>query len=287
MMENRLDEIGKIKDLSEIAVAKVAKIIKKGKVFDLGMEINEYLSGRNEGVFPFTMLFESTPEDTEKSFKKLEKNSRISSSNEVIISSTHCSTHIDALCHMHLDGRVINKFNVEDIRTKKGWEKCGAETIPPIVGRGILLDIAKYLGKEKLEDDHIIGLDEVKNYLKDKKIRIEFGDIVCIRTGTIKDFYSEDYFRKAPGIGSEAANWMAEQGMCVLCSDHIAIDPLPFRDFNNTTHVNMIYRNSIYLIEAVNLDELSNENVLEFFMICSAPKLTGCSGSWVRPVAII
>lgn len=287
MTKNRYDEIGRIREVSEAEIIKALKIIKKGKVFDLGMEINENIPGKREGSFPFSKVFESTPEDTERSFKKLEKTARISSSNEVIISSTHSSTHIDALCHTLFDGKVMGKFNAENIRTNKGWEKCGVETIPPIVGRGILIDIAKYLNKEKLEDDHMVSLDEVKNYLKDKKISVEFGDIVCVRTGKIKDFYNENYLKKAPGISLEAADWLAEQGMCVLCSDLIALDPLPYRDFNNTIHANILCKKNIYLIEAINLDELSEENVLEFFMICSPPKLTGCSGAWVRPVAII
>lgn len=287
MLNDRYDEIGKIKEVDEATIFNSSRLIKKGKIFDLGMEINENIPGKKEGIFPFSMLFDITPEDNKNFFQKIDKTSRISGCSEVIISPIHISTHIDSLCHMHLDDKVIGKFDVKEIRTNRGWKRCGAETIPPIAGRGILLDIAKYLGKEKLENEHIITLDEVKNYIKDKKIEIKFGDIVCVRTGKIKDFYKEDYWKSGPGIGSEAAIWLCERGMCVLCIDYNSVDSLPFRHFNDSTHIKMIYENLVYLIEALNLEELSKEDIVEFFMICSSIKITGCSGAFIRPVALI
>ena len=287
MSKGRYNEIGKIKDVNKNAIKKATELIKNGKIFDLGMEINENISVEKEDSFHFKMLFESTPEDIKKSLRKIENNSRISASNEVVMGSIHSSTHIDALCHMHLDDKVIEKFNINDSRTSKGWEKCGSETIPPIIGRGILLDIAKYLNKEKLEDNYIISLDEVKSYLKDKNISIRFGDIVCVRTGKIKDFYKKDYRKSGPGIGPEASEWLCSQGMCVLCLDYFNVDGNPLRDYNNCTHIQMLYRNKVYLIEDIYLEELSKESVLDFFIICSSIKFTGTSGSWVRPIAII
>ena len=263
--KNKCKETVKIKKLSSIAVLNTLKTIKKGKVFDLGMEISEKFTKNKEGIFPFSMIFEETPEDSRKSFKEIEKTSKISFSNEVIISSTHTSTHIDALCHIHLDDKVIGKFNVNDIRTKKGWQRFGAETIPLIIGRGILLDIAKHLSKEKLGDEHIIYLNEIKDYLNYKNRSIEFGDIVCIRTGKIKDFYRSDYFIKGSGIGVEAANWLCDKRMSVLCLDNNSIDPTPIKDFNNTVHINMLYKNSIYLIENIYLEELPKEDIFDFF----------------------
>ena len=287
MKHDRYDEIGKIKEVSQTTIIKSIGLIREGRVFDLGMEVNKYLPGKKVGVFPTSMLFESTPEDTGRTLKNMEKDSKVASTNEVIISSTHISTHIDALCHSIYDGKVIGKHKVEDIRSKDGWKKFGVETIPPIIGRGILIDIAKHLGRQKLDDGHVVSLAEVKSYIKDKEIKLGFGDIICVRTGKIQDFWDEDYFLKGPGMGPEAAGWLAENGMCVLCVDYNSVDPLPWKDFNNTVHVQMIYKNSIYLIEALNLEELSKENIVEFFFICSAPKFTGCSGIWVRPVAVI
>jgi len=286
-MKNIDEDEGKIKEVEDSTILEAVKLIKKGIYFDLGLEINKKMPGAKEGVFPFSMLFCDISENTGKNFKNLEGNSEISTASEVVIGNTHTSTHIDALSHWQFKGRIIEKYNIEDIRTIDGWTKCGAETIPPIIGRGVLIDIARYLNKEKLEDKHLISLEEVKNCLNRFNLKIKPGDIVCIRSGAIKNAWEEDYYKKGPGIEAEAANWLAEQGMCVLCFDYGCIDGIPFKDFNNTTHINLICRKRIHLIESIYLEELSQNNIFEFFIFCSSLKFTGASGSWVRPVAVI
>lgn len=285
--KGRLDEVGKVKTIDNAVILESLKIIKKGKVFDLGMEVNKKMYGQNPAVFPFSLIFESTLEDSKKLLQSIEKDSKLASSNEIIINSTHTSTHIDALCHSVYKDKVIGGSRVEDIRKKDGWVKFGVETIPPIVGRGILLDIAKYLGKDKLEGSHEISLEEIKGCLQKKEIKLKSGDIVCVRTGKTKDFYKSDYLDKGPGVSAEGAEWLAKKGMCVIGIDYASIDPLPWKDFNNCAHLQMLYKNGIYIIEALNLEELSRENIIEFFMVCSAPKFTGCSGIWIRPIAIV
>lgn len=287
MRENRYDEVGKVKDIDIATILDSSNLIKKGKVYDLGMEINENLPVKEQEIFPFRMFFESTPGDTKKYLKTIDNKSRVSVSSEIMISTTHISTHIDALCHFQIDDEVLKKFDVKESRDKKGWKKCGTETIPPIVGRCILLDIAKYLKVEKIESKYTISLNEIKDYIRLKKINIRFGDIVCIRTGKIQDFYNESYLAEGPGIGSEAACWLADQGMCVLCVDYNTVDGYPYSDFNNCTHTKMLCDKGVYLIENIYLEELSKDNIDEFFIICSSPKFTGFSGSWVRPVGIV
>ena len=287
MIKDRFSEIGKIREINKSTILNAAGLIKKGKIFDLGMEINENLPGREQGMFPFNIIFESTPEDIKKHLKNLDKTSKVSASNEIMISSTHTSTHIDALCHFHLDDKLFGNFNVKDSRNTKGWKKCGAETIPPIAGRGILIDIAKYLNRERICENYVISLDDVRNYLDDKNINIKFGDTVCVRTGKIIELYNKDYLNQGPGISVEAAKWLYEQGMCVLSLDYNSVDGNPFKNFNDSTHTQMLIKSGVYLIENIYLEELSECGVLEFFIMCSSPKFTGFSGSWVRPIAII
>ena len=278
----------RIKDsIDRKTILKALSIVKKGMVFDLGMEINKRVYGQNPDVFPYSLIFESTPEDLKRQLQAIEKDSKLSGSNEVIISSIHFSTHIDALCHIIYEDKVAGEFNSKDIRKKDGWEKLGAETIPPIVGRAVLLDIAKYKGVEKLEGSYKISLEDIKGYLKEKKMNIESGDIACIRTGMSKEFYNPDYLKEGPGVSKEGAEWLAQKGIYAIGIDYASIDALPWKDFNNCAHLQLLYKDRIYIIEALNLEELSKENISEFLIICSAPKFTGCSGSWIRPVALV
>ncbi len=287
-MEDRPGDFKKIRNGRKKSVLNAIKIIKKGRVFDLGMEINKDIPEFiQKGVNPFKMEYEVTPDRNMISLEGTDKESRVTFAAEVITGSTHISTHIDALCHISFNNKIFGNHNNKDVWTKFGYKEFGIETIPPILGRGVLLDIAKYLEVEKLADDHVVSLKEIKTYLKINKIGIELGDIVCLRTGKIKDFYNKDYHDKGPGISIAAANWLYEKGMQVLCSDYASIDPVPLSNYDDSVHLNMLYKKGVYLIEGIYLEELAKENILVFFIICSPLKFTGCSGSWVRPIAII
>ena len=72
MIKDRFSEIGKIREINKSTILNAAGLIKKGKIFDLGMEINENLPGREQGMFPFNIIFESTPEDIKKHLKNLD-----------------------------------------------------------------------------------------------------------------------------------------------------------------------------------------------------------------------
>jgi kynurenine formamidase len=273
--------------MEEALVIEALKFIKKGKIFDLGMEINRRIPSAKAGQFQFDMLFSNTPENYKKFLKNIENNSEASFSQEVVIGPTHISTHIDALCHIQYNDEIYGNNAAKDIRTDLGWEKFGAEKIPPIIGRGILLDIVKYKGLKKLKSDYEISLQDIKDCLGKNNLKIRKSDIVCLRTGKIKDFYNSDYLIKGPGVSIEAAQWLGDKVIKALGIDYANIDRSPMSNFNNCAHMQLLYKRGIYIIENLNLELLSKAGILEFFLFCSAPKITGASASWVRPVAIV
>jgi kynurenine formamidase len=74
--------------------------------------------------------------------------------------------------------------------------------------------------------------------------------------------------------------------MSVLATDTTGTEPLPFADPRKTTHAAMLVERGVHLIENVFLDDLARDGVAEAAFICTPLKLTGCTGSWVRPIAI-
>ena len=273
--------------MEEKLIFEALKLIKRGKIIDLEMEFNSKIPTLENGEFPFRMLFSGTPGKIKKVLKEIESNSKASFSTEVVTGPTHISTHIDALCHIQYEDKIYNGYDEKEIRSDYGWTKYGAEKIPIIIGRGVLLDIAKEKGLIQLEDDYEISLKDAKNYLAKYNIKLKKGDIVCIRTGKIRDFYKNDYLKRGPGISVEVAKWLAKNDIRAVGIDYTSIEPNPMKNFNNCVHLQLLYKKGIYIIENLNLDFLAEECVTEVFMVCSAPKFTGCSGSWIRPVAII
>jgi kynurenine formamidase len=178
---------------------------------------------------------------------------------------------------------------VADVYGDFGWRANGIETVPPVITRGILLDIPRLLGLDRLPDLFEITVDHVERCLEDQRVEIRAGDTVLVRTGKMADYHGDGstYFGSGPGVGVDAALWLCERGMAILGSDTSASEPFPFPDPDNTLHRAMLVERGIYLIEILRLDELAEARAYEFLFLCLPLKFRGATASWVRPVAVI
>jgi kynurenine formamidase len=273
---------GALTRLDGDTVRKAASLVRQGRVYDLGLEINESMPQGPRGQFvPFSRAFSATPEGTGGAARPF------TFSAEVVTGSLHTSTHIDAFAHVQAYGRIYGGFRAQDHRSDQGWLKYGAETIAPLVGRCLLLDVGGPDGK--LSDRYEITVDDLKGALSSAGLRICTGDIVLVRTGKIRQFFEDPqaFERAAPGVGVEAAIWLYEQGMSVLGTDTAGTEPMPFANEESTTHRAMLVERGVHLLESVYLEEMAKDSVHEAFFVGLPLKFTGATGSWIRPAAII
>jgi kynurenine formamidase len=111
---------------------------------------------------------------------------------------------------------------------------------------------------------------------------------VLVRTGKIQDFGDEAAFQAAePGVGRDAALWLYQAGMAVLGTDTTGTEPLPFNDPAVTTHAAMLVECGVHLIENLYLEDVGREEVSEGLFVALPLKITGATGSWIRPVLIV
>lgn len=250
-----------------------------GRVFDLGLEINAAIP-HNPDFVRFAKAFTHTPEGTGAA-------SPFQFSAEMISGTLHTSTHIDAFIHVQKDGRIYGGHDAARSRDDGGWKRSGIETVPPIVGRAICIDVPGSKGLDRLPDRYEIGIADLEGALSRSDLSIQSGDIVLVRTGKILDFGDEAAFQAAePGVGREAAIWLYDQGMAVLGTDTTGTEPLPFRDPTETTHVAMLVERGVHLIENLYLEDVVREHVGQGLFVATPLKITGATGSWVRPVLI-
>jgi kynurenine formamidase len=258
-------------------------LVKQGKTYDLGLEINERIPQGGPGAFtPFSYLTRVSPED-------MQKQGPFQFSAETIIGCLHVSTHIDAFVHIQYENRIFGGAKAEDVRTDRGWTQYGMETVKPIIGRCMILDIARLKSVEALDDGYEITIDDLQQAMTSQGVSIRHGDIVIVRTGKIREFYTDIKAFQAgePGVGPTAAIWLYEQGMAVLGTDTTGTEPLPFKDPAITTHRAMLVERGVHLIENLYLDQLAADGIREGCFICLPLKFTGATGSWVRPVVLI
>ncbi len=268
-------------------VRRATALVQTGEVLDLGSTLSAEMPqgiGGDKIFFPFkTVRYRSSPD-----IVRGEDLAGTSFSTEIVMGTPHVGTHLDAFCHVQLDGRVYGGATAAEAEGDFGWRVQAMEGIKPIVTRGVFLDIAGDRGVERLPDFDEIPLAEVQAAVERRGVAIEPGDAVLIRTGKMLHFDDPAAFVAGqPGLSVDAAIWLYDQGMAVLGADNTSVEPQPVVDWTRNLHVEMLYRRGVHLLEWVDLEPLRAAGAATFLFTCLPLKIKGATGSWVRPIAVL
>ncbi|WP_274650912.1 cyclase family protein [Paenibacillus humicola] len=260
-----------------------------GKKYDLGHPLD-----RGTPVWPshppFFMTLNNRHGDVPDA-----SNCGYGSANEVIVTSGHHSTHIDALGHISSHGALYGDVAAADVQRGRGQQRGlvshGVETIEPIVRRGIMLDIPLLKGKSHLEAAEPVTEGDLQAAAGKQDVSVQAGDCVLIRTGWSRFYGDKNVYLAGggglPGPDITAAKWLAGKGIFLTGSDTIVYEQMVPDGPGLPVHQELIARCGIHLIECLNLEELAADQVYEFLFVCIPLKITGATGSPVRPVAIV
>jgi kynurenine formamidase len=208
---------------------------------------------------------------------------------EKVTTSMHMGTHLDALCHVTAgeDCHGFGGFNGINDVGDKGVLASDVTEVPPIVARGVLLDVSAVLGVPKLPPEHAITVSELEEAGRRAGVELRSGDVVLVHTGHLRDWPAHE-FGPEPGLSLEAALWLADHKPFAVGSDNSAIEVMPsvIAERVQPVHVELLVERGIYLIEWVGLEEMAAAGVNEFLFICLPLKIKGATGSLVRPVAV-
>ena len=222
----------------------------------------------------------------------------VSSSADAIALGGHVGTHIDALCHFSCDGKLHGGIQAAAVQSDYGGiSELSIDTVAPILRRGVLLDIAAEMKPETNSDalpaDFAITPDHLERALKSAKTAVEPGDVVLLRTGWARFFPDASRYVtgsqgghavSGPGPELDAARWLSERGVFAAGSDTIAFEKVPTSRM--PVHVHLLVESGIYIIEALNLEDLSRNRIFEFVFVAAPRKIRGGTGSPIRPIAL-
>jgi len=195
---------------------------------------------------------------------------------------THVGTHIDALSHFSCNGVCYGGHTLEQTY-EHGMAELGVDSVAPIVRRGVLLDIAGCEGLDVLPEGFEVTPDHLS---RSSKVEIREGYIVLLRTGWAQFFSDAKRYINStisPGPGIEGARWLSSRKIFAAGSDTVAFEKIP----NPTmpVHLHLLVESGIYIIEALNLEELARDRIHEFVLIAVPMKIRGATGAPVRPLA--
>ena len=167
-----------------------------------------------------------------------------------------------------------------------GQQHLSIVEMPPILQRGVLLDVASYRGVTVLPDAYQITPEDIKGTLEKQGTEIRPQTAVLIRTGFYRHLAAGNlvYRDAIAGLGLEAAKTLHQQGMNLVGADNMTVEAMP--PLSHAVHRYLLVHIGITHVENLFLEELSEQAVYEFLLIITPLRLAGATGSWVHPVAI-
>jgi kynurenine formamidase len=280
------DQIGAANRVSPERTVAAAKLVKKGISHPLGIVIEPGMP-----AYPprYTQLQVVQP--NQQFNADLGVGWEASSNDDVLQMWLGTGPQLDGLGHMGEAGEFYNCNQGKDFSIITGLTKLDISGIPPMVGRGVMIDIAKQMGVDSLQAGQPITSDDIKAAMKSQGVTIGEGDVVLLHTGytdaTLKQNPSL-WAGSIPGITNEASVFLAGLKPMAVGADTWGLGAVPPRAGDKIfyDHVVLLKQHGIYILETMNTGRLADEGVHEFMFVLGQARLKGAVQMIINPVAM-
>ncbi len=288
------DQRGTLNHIGPEVLKNAAAQVQSGKLFNLGLRFDK--NGPQPGGGRFNPMVYVTD-----LFTPLNPNvPGVCYSDDVVHMPLQASTQWDALGHVHYDGALYNGCNARECLTDKGALKMGIEHLasPGILSRGVLLDIARFKGVERLASDYAITVDDLNGCCAKQGVTMQTGDILLVRTGHIQVFTQDQdrlrFMGKQPGLTYTCAEWAHDKSLAAVAADNVAVEIIDAAGMHSEMplafHMLALRDMGMPLGEMFNLDALAADCAEDgrYTVMLAAPPLevTNGFGSPVNPLAL-
>jgi kynurenine formamidase len=275
------DERGAANLQTPEAVLKATRLIKAGRMFELGKILDADIP--KFGPRQFSVFTAPTTHPTGRGQER--------GNEELVVTELgQVGTQVDSLAHITIGNDLYNCFDNDKTMTRRGFSHLGVEKIGSLFARGVMLDIAALKGVDILPDRYEITVADLQQSMAREGIaEIGKGDVVVIRTGwgRLWSTEKERFAREEPGVGVAAAEWLVARQVMLIASDNWGIDVFPHPDdLRFPVHQVTLTSAGVLLLENLELEELAKEKVYEFAFVVQPLKIRGATGSTVAPTAI-
>jgi kynurenine formamidase len=278
------DTLGAINELSAEKVVEAAKLVKTGKTYALGVE-----TGPDTPAYVTRSFSLTTVAWGDGSGSTLGSN-KATANDDWMLAWLGVGTQIDGLGHFGIDHVYYNGNAVADFFAPDGLKKFGTHLLPPIVTRGLLLDIAGLKGVPFLKEGTPIHRSDIEAAAERQGVSIQAADVVLFHTGWQR-MATEDpkrFLAGEPGLTADAAEYLASRSVVAVGSDTWALDVLPGEreDVLYPVHQTLLAKNGIYILENIRTDELAADSAWEFLFVLGQPRFVGAVQMVINPVAL-
>jgi kynurenine formamidase len=288
------DEIGTLNLIDEAARRRGAAAVESGRAFALGLPLSEaegiqlgFVEGRSNPTR--TMVQVNRPVNAEEP-------DWVCFSEDLLALATQCATHWDALAHSSYGGVIYNGYPASTV-SDGGAARCGIHRLGAVVTRGVLLDVARALGRSVLEPGYPISPADLDAACDLAKVTLAPGDIVLVRTGQMVHLRPEQrdlvaYTYPAPGLTIETAEWFHAHDVAAVATDTLPFEVIPCQYEDAYLPVHLLHLVEMGLTQGQNwvLDALADDCAADgrySFLLDATPlPLTDGLGTPLNPVAL-
>jgi kynurenine formamidase len=284
------DEVGTLNLITPEVVTKAAACIKTAKRFSLAVPLS--LDGPQTGAIPGRINPLRTMVAINDAFTG--DPTQFCTSDDVVTMGLQAATHWDSLAHVSYDNRLYNGFPATSI-TAHGAARCGIDKIATLASRGVLLDVARAKGADRLPGGYALRPEDLDAAEELAKVKVSPGDIVLLRTGQMQLFMAGDkvaYGVPTPGPSMMTVEWFHDRDAAAVATDNLAFEVYPCEREDCLLPVHLLHLVEMGMTQGQNFDlealaaDCADDGVYEFFLDASPQPFVGGIGSPVNPVAI-
>src|ERR1700754_2046566 len=277
------DEIGAANYMKPELVVKAAGLIKTGKTYALGIPVTPQTPAYPPRTFKLTIVQPGQAGSPGLGPNKATYN------DDILDTWVGIGSQLDGLGHLGVEHVYYNGNKLADFADPTGLKKLGIEKVPPMVTRGVLLDMAAYYKTDVVKEGTAFNQKEIDEVAKAQGVEIRQGDIVIFHTGWLSLIGKDDarYSKGEPGLGVEGAKYLTSKGVVAIGADTWAVEVLPFeKDTVFEVHQILLAMNGTYILENMDTAELAKDKGYEFLFVLGQPRWRGGVQSMINPIAI-
>ncbi|MER7573932.1 cyclase family protein [Streptomyces sp. NPDC126514] len=285
------DEIGTLNLITDEVVREAAAGVRAGRRIPLALPLRQ--DGVQTGMIPGRVNpLHAMVQINQELFGP----GTVACSDDAVTMGLQAGTHWDALPHVSHSGRLYNGRPAGTVTAHGGAGFAGMATARHIVSRGVLLDVARARGVERLDGAHAVTPEDLEAAEELAGTRVRAGDIVLVRTGQMGLYLSGDrhgYAHPSPGLSIRTPEWFHARDVAAVANDTLTFEIFPpeIEDLWLAVHALHLVEMGMPQGQNWNLEKLSTacgqEKRYAFLLAATPEPFVGATGAPVAPVAVL
>ena len=281
------DEIGSANLMTPERIKAAAELVTAGKMYSLGMIV-----GTETPAFPPRSLSVTVLQPNQISTSGLGDNA-FTYNDDIFMGWLGIGPQIDGLGHSGIDHMYYNGHTDDEFAGAAGLSKLGLEKLPGLVGRGVMLDMAKHFGVDMVEEGTPYTEEDIKAAAEAQGVTIGEGDIVLFNSNWMNLLDGENpdperFGAAEPGVGVSGAEYLASLNVMAVGADTWGMEVVPAEEEGQAFRAHQILQpeNGIYILENMDTRELARDGVHEFLFVLGQARIQGAVQMIINPIAI-